>query len=101
MADTNPNRRTDQCGNPFPDVCTPQTVRTPICYLTPALQSQGVTQGLPGFLVISIAADCSGSVTAIQNAQGAPVVGAFQVACPDTIGPGGFGSGEGQGGVNP
>lgn len=84
------NNRTDKCGNPFPDVCTPQQVRTPICWLTTTLQGQGVTQGLPGFLVIDVAADCSGTVVAIQDQNSNVVAGAFQVPCPPTLGPGGI-----------
>lgn len=84
------NNRTDKCGNPFPDVCTPQQVRTPICYLTTSLQNQGVMEGLPGFLVIDVAPDCSGAVVAIENSNGAVVNGAFQVPCASTLGPGGI-----------
>jgi hypothetical protein len=91
MADqTNPSTRTDKCGDPFPDVCTPQTVRTPICYSTQALQGQGVTCGIPGFKLIAVQADCSGDLVEIQDANGSPVPGAFEVPCPSTIGPGGF-----------
>jgi hypothetical protein len=92
MADNDPNKRTDKCGNPFPDVCTPQQVRTPICYLTPTLVDAGVPQdcGIPGFLIIDVAADCTGTVLEIQDAEGTPVPNAFQVPCPSTLGTGGF-----------
>lgn len=87
-----PNKRADKCGNPFPDVCTPGQVRTPICYLTLALQSAGVECGIPGVLVIDVAADCAGTVVEIQDAEGSPVPNAFQVPCPitQTLGVGGF-----------
>lgn len=92
MSSSDPNKRADKCGNPFPDVCIPGLVRTGICYLTPALQSLGVTCGLPGILVIDVAANCSGDFVEIQDAEGTPVVGAFQVPCPvgNTIGVGSF-----------
>lgn len=86
------NERTDKCGNPNPDVCIPQQIRTSICYLTPTLRDQGVTCGLPGFLVVDVAADCSGDFVEIQDAGGSPVPLAFQVPCPNnqTLGVGGF-----------
>lgn len=93
MAETAAQRaRTDACGVPLPDVCTPGTVRMSICYLTPTLVQAGVTCGIPGVLVVDVAADCVGTVVEIQDAQGAPVAGAFQVQCPDlqTLGVGGF-----------
>lgn len=84
--------RTDKCGNPNPEVCIPRVVETPLCYLTPALQAQGVTCGIPGFKVVSIAADCSGDTIEIRNAQHVVVPGAFEVSCPSTqtLGVGGF-----------
>lgn len=84
--------RTDKCGNPNPDVCIPTTVRTPICYLTAALQAQGVTCGIPGLKVVNVAADCDGTVVNITNLQGGPVPGAFEVPCQNaqTLGTGGF-----------
>lgn len=88
------NDRTDKCGNPNPDVCLPQQIRTPICYLTPILQDQGVQCGLPGFLVVDVDEDCSGTFVEIQDRDGDPVPNAFQVPCPPggSFGVGGFGS---------
>lgn len=78
---------TDKCGRPLPRVCTPQTVNTAICYLTPALFDQGVCCGLPGFKQVTIDTDCSGTFI-ITDSGGTPVVGAYEVPCPSTLGGG-------------
>jgi hypothetical protein len=80
--------RTDKCGNPNPDVCIPQTVQTPICYLTPALYAQGVCCGLPGFKEVTILADCSADSVVITDANHVPVPGAYEVPCASTLGGG-------------
>lgn len=87
-----PNKRTDKCGDPFPDVCIPTTVRTPICYLTPALQAAGVTCGIPGLKVVNVAANCAGTFVNITDLNDVVVPSAFEVPCPvnQQFGAGGF-----------
>lgn len=74
----------DACGDPITYPCVAGTFRDRIWYATPACACP-----LEGYKVIDTDVDCNQTVVEIQDLNGSPVVGAFEVF-PTMLGAGNF-----------
>lgn len=74
---------TDVCGIPLPCARTPTEVLQPTCYSLP-----GFPEGcsLPGYVRITVNADCSGLRGPVVDEDNQPIVGAVEVPCNDRSG---------------
>jgi len=74
---------TDVCGIPLPCSRSPTLVLQPTCYSLPGFP-EGCT--LPGYVRITVNADCTGLRGIVVDFDNVPIVGAVEVPCSQRSG---------------